>query len=1091
MTGQTDLTRWNRAGLSRFQYVDGNAPAFLESLRYALSQQFGENGRELWKILHAAPQTEDLRQRLRRIESQYATERRDMGWEILRLFARACHILAGHIDAYANEGFLGTATQWEHVRRLVEMLDYHPAPPASAFTSVALVAKPGTSGLVAKGLQMKYAPANAPAATFETLDDVVVDAALNELRPAGFGHSPEPLSGSVLTFDGAVKHLKSGEPVVLEDERTGELRGYVVQGVRESEDRTEVSVRPPLWHGFLAGHTVVHAQPLDRLTPKGPDVAQTATAGVLHLVEPPGDLQPGEIVCIRDPQHQYFRRVVAVRGRILVFDPQPDLGPINLGYATVARAELVSVNRLPGRTIRNGKEIRIIRVTGDYSRLAAATIADLCVVRGKTTSIEEYMVDRASFVPGEQKDPNAGCTLLDVVVTDKTCTLANPQSLWVPPVGRGWAVDRVLEKRSGQLRPAIVTSKPKKAAAGDVAAVVRGNQVAWAQLSAVAVDAAANEATLTTRRGWRDRGGADFYLADTWVYAHFKQRLQVSGWSTNRTPLPGASVPLDAVPAPLRIGTPLLIESAGSEPIPATVLDLPEQGGALLSRPLPAGATVNSVVLRGNIVRAGHGEAKSERVLGSGSASQSNQVFVLRVNDVSFVPDSTGATGVRADIAVRVDGAEWKQVSTLNDSGPADSHYVVRMTEDGYIRIGFGDGTNGRRLPTGTNNVRIGFREGNGLAGNVPAGSLKAPAKPHALVAAVRQLTPAIGGNDMENVASLRENAPASLLALERAVSLSDFGFLAGTHSSVWQARAFAQPTHFEQREQIEVVVVPANGGPLGELGATLREFLLRHAVPGIAIVVTKYDDAPFSVRVELTVDEAAYVADDVKTAVEGALIETFSLARRRLGQDLFLSEIYKVVENVTGVMHSTIVINGDEDLRRVRTPERAVSILADYTVTVLRDTGASPGAGGGAIPPEPPTPPGPVLPIGRQSSIVIDGIGTIYAQRLSAAGRGTVQAVAAMDPERIALDMPRPKIWEAIAKAQLLLEVDLDVAMADAVLDRPLAEIAEMSTAELGALTRARAERVTQLRAVVRRLQVALDATAFTRLTLREFAPR
>ncbi len=413
------------------------------------------------------------------------------------------------------------------------------------------------------------------------------------------------------------------------------------------------------------------------------------------------------------------------------------------------------------------------------------------------------------------------------------------------------------------------------------------------------------------------------------------------------------------------------------------------------------------------------------------------------------------------------------------------------MTEDAYILISFGDGTNGRRLPTGTNNVRITFREGNGLAGNIPAGGLKQPSKPHALVAAVRQLTPAIGGNDMENVASLRENAPASLLALERAVSLSDFGFLAGTHSSVWQARAFARPTGFEQREQIEVVVVPANGGELGELGATLREFLLRHAVPGIAIAVTKYDEVLFQVGVELTVDEAAYVADDVKAAVERSLKDAFSLARRRLGQDLFLSEVYKVVENVTGVMHSTIMINGDEDIRRLRTDEHAVSVLDKYAVIVLRETAVAPAAVNGTLPPGTPGLPPPALPIGRQSSIVIDGVGTIYARRLAAAGRATVHAVAAMDPDEVAADMPRPKIWEAIAKAQLLLEVDLDVAMADAVLDRPLGEIAAMSTGALGTLTRARVERVTELRALVRRLQVALDETAFAKLTLREFAPR
>ena len=29
MTGRSDITRWNRAGLRRFQYVDANAATYL------------------------------------------------------------------------------------------------------------------------------------------------------------------------------------------------------------------------------------------------------------------------------------------------------------------------------------------------------------------------------------------------------------------------------------------------------------------------------------------------------------------------------------------------------------------------------------------------------------------------------------------------------------------------------------------------------------------------------------------------------------------------------------------------------------------------------------------------------------------------------------------------------------------------------------------------------------------------------------------------------------------------------------------------------------------------------------------------------
>ncbi len=1094
MTAHTDLTRWNRAGLTRFRYVDGNAPVFLELLRESLARRFGAVGGGMWDILHDVPQSEDYRERLHRLEAQYTADRRDVGWEIVRLFARACQVLTSHVEAYANEGFLGTATQWDNVRRLVEMLDYHPAPPASAATSLVLVAKPGARGTVPQGFQVKHAPKSGAPVVFETLEDVVIDAALNELRPAGYERNPTTLTGAVLTFEGAVKNLKTGEPVVLEDERTWTLRAYLVQGVLEQAQRTQVTVRPRLWRGFEAGYTIVHAQPADRLEPKAPVQTSAIIGRALHLAEPPRDLQPGEVVYISDSVKAYYRRVVAVRGLTIVFDKElgidQETGQLNLAHATVARAEVVSVNRLPGRTGEDN-DILIIRVAGDHSRLANQQIADLCIDAG-VRSIAQYKVTAADYIPAEQKVPNAGYTILRVMAPlGGECTLANPQSLWVPPVGGRWAVDRFLETAGGHLPRALVTSKPKKTAAGDIAVVVRGNQTAWARLGSVETDMEPGEARLTAEARWQDRGGGDFYLADTSVYAHFKQQLRVSGWQNNPAVLSGSTVQLNAVPSGLKRGAKILVECAGSDPLVTTVSRV-EGTAVTLSHAVPDGCTVGGIVLRGNVVNAGHGESKPEKVLGSGSAAQSNQVFLLQVADVSFVADSTQTTGVRADITVRVAEREWTQVATLNDSGPADPHYVVRMTEDGYILVGFGDGSNGRRLPSGINNVRVSYRKGTGLGGNLAAGSLTKPVKPHALVASVRQPTAAIGGNDMEGTASLRENAPASLLTLERAVSLDDFGHLAASHSSVWQARAFLRPSGFGQREQVEVIVVPATGGPLGELAATLQGFLLRHSVPGVAVAVTEYTEVSFDVEVDLTVDEDAFVADDVRAAVERELAQAFGLFRRRLGQDVYLSEVYKVVEDVVGVMHSTIALNGNQQIRRLFTNERSVRVLGACVVRVNRSgSTAAPATGG------PPTAPPATTqlelerPIGRRPTIVVDGVGPVYAGRLAAAGVTTVKALAALDPDRTAIQVPRPKLWEAVAKAQFLLEFEVDPGVAGPVLDLPLLEVGGMTAAALTQLTGESVERVTQLRALVRRLQVALDDDAFAMLTLREFVPR
>ena len=145
MTGRSDITRWNRAGLRRFQYVDANAATYLEEVRVRLADRF-----PLWQAIQ---RTSTEVEQYRRPRSAVP----DWGWEIARSLARACHVLGDHVDAFANESYLATATQWESLRRLAALVDYHPAPPASAVTNLVLVAKPGASGTVPPGFAVSAA----------------------------------------------------------------------------------------------------------------------------------------------------------------------------------------------------------------------------------------------------------------------------------------------------------------------------------------------------------------------------------------------------------------------------------------------------------------------------------------------------------------------------------------------------------------------------------------------------------------------------------------------------------------------------------------------------------------------------------------------------------------------------------------------------------------------------------------------------------------------------------------------------------------------------------------------------------------------
>ena len=416
------------------------------------------------------------------------------------------------------------------------------------------------------------------------------------------------------------------------------------------------------------------------------------------------------------------------------------------------------------------------------------------------------------------------------------------------------------------------------------------------------------------------------------LYGPFEELLRPLGYKYNATPLAGTWLFIEPADAPtdlLEKRKEIYLEQAAGDDFrngrKFRVVTVDAARKAIEISPALTesdGFTVGNAVLRANLVVAGHGEIRPQKVLGSGDAALSSQVFVFEVDNVSFVADATQPAGVRAGIEIEVDGRFWQQVPNLKDSRPADPHFSAHMTEDRFLKLSFGNGRNGKRLPNGVNNVRIIHRAGTGLAGNVSAGSLAKTVRPHRLIDSVRQPEDASGGNDMEPVESLRSNAPATVLTLERAVSLSDFANLAMSQSSVWQASAITQPTQQHVRSAVVVTVVPAGGGALGELEFSLADFLKSHSQPGVALKVVLFESLHFGLEVTAQIKSSEYIPAEVLVELRAALLQAFSLRNRNLGQDLYLSEVYSVVERVQGVANSRCVIQRTPGLPRLKGSE-------------------------------------------------------------------------------------------------------------------------------------------------------------------------
>jgi hypothetical protein len=1049
-----DLTRWNRAGLKRFQYIDGNAAIYLELLRQALKEQFAGELNVAPPGYGEVPQDESETDRQERILGQYLTEPDDMLWAMLRTFSRSCHVLTETINAAANESSLGTATEWDNLRRLVEMLDYHPQPPASAYTRLFLRAKEQSSGLVETGFQVKYSPPEGGTpVVFETLEDVEIDAGLNELRLAGWNRCPAPFNpfsskteNPEWPLEAEEKDLNVGQLAVLLEKSADErypdrIAADAVTLARVEADYLTLARSPDAsLLNPLKGDTELLALAKAIKTPRlnGDDV---------YVLDRETTLTSGDLIAWRQAGQWYFDIVAETeRDTLLPVFCQGDLQgmlyqavAINPVTADDGAAEYrLPLDTLAAVYITDRGEIsevmtpdaahthfipETVIVDGSarpmYFRLRAepSISADsIYIVRsdqeamarvteqGHCANVFDFDGGPGGLGSGEwlvaegENDMDANVRRAVRVISVEEfedyfrLTLAPPINAgWASPVSAGGSVfnrfpaqlrrvevllDQAVfnEVRLRELTSGRIARRPASAIQGirDVFSdwLGRLGVESISDLANLEINAArytsAMSVGITQRELRESKARAETLLALEWrqdslnalldltlgelagmsdedvilrasqmragtwrlglsrllrIHGPFKKTFYPSAYDYNPTPLvPAAAtvreLPLAAPPpGVLKANATLLLEQQ-----PYQAMYCESQREVLVERvdadlrqviltaaiPADAGFTLGNTVIRGNLVMAGHGESKPTRVLGSGDATAANQSFLLDVENVSFIADPTLANGVRADIRIAVEGVTWEQTSTLRDSAPADPHYVVYMTEDGKLKIRFGDGVNGRRLPTGANNIRISYRQGVGSKGNLSAARLDKPVKPHRLVERVEQKTPSSAGADMEAADSMRKNAPSTVLALERAVSVNDFAMLARSHSAISQARAFRGQTGLGRREHVKIVVVPAAGSLLTEgFRDKLITFVSAHSLPGVTVSVEAYQPVILLFDITLKINSQAHDPETVRNEVATALKNAFDPGQRELGQAFYRAELYQVVEGITGVENS------------------------------------------------------------------------------------------------------------------------------------------------------------------------------------------
>ncbi len=938
-----DLTRWNRSGMARIDYVDGNAAVFLERLRSAMITQYlrgvpeadPTRAADYWFSLFAndtappgsqasdaldalqwetlarglAVAPESKRRRNTRLTDNYDAQSPDYAVEILRALARVSHVLTGHIDAYANETKLATAAEWDSLRKLARMVNYAPRPAASAFTSVALelVDEAGAVRLP-PGLPMAAKPpAGGPELIFETLDEIEAHPDLNAARVKGWDYNARPLDLSAtnrFVANGEDGPSPGAVAVVAPAEGAAPAAPATVAEVTRLQDEDIVTVRLETSGTIEKGNSLLWYSPA--ATRRGLPVTLTVAGTAIVMFPGAGQVVEGSLVEVQ----------------------------LRDGTTATAVANTLTGNRL-GLTLSDGTspdDVAAMRpmlpqgIDDGYFETAARNdevyfnvsggvvreVLDDTEILNSSTDVRTGVRQSAGTTVAYRYRAPGGASAAGVVATDspfRTATLVEPPT----------TVTTALSEPENAVEFA---GKPPKGLKNGDWFVARQPDGTLAALKVEGIRLGSGQYTIAFNA---PPGGAPH---TTDFLGPMQTSLRPEEWDRGQNAILAANgtitlTGLSPAAGPLiRVGRSVIIEAEPGAPRPSLLTTITE----VQSRPGGAGTptadraviklAANATALNGfvagytlvrlNVVMTGHGEEKGTKILGSGNGSVPRQTAKLDAKSVSMVADSLAEAGVRPAIEIRVNEVPFAYADLTDATAEGTDAYSVRVRDDDTLDIVFR-----RRLPSGRNNLRVTrHRVGAGEAGNgLPPGTFTKPKVKHRHVGAIVQPFATAGGAAREPVESIRDNAGNALAANGRAVSLADITRLARRHVSVWDALAtrIIEPG---RALSVSLTVVPSGGTPLtAPLATTLSNAITEKALPGLSLQLRNFVPLPVRVRAHLRVDTNVHIEEDVQDAAQAALLAAFALRVRRLGQPFFIAEPIAAAEAVPGVVTATVSI--------------------------------------------------------------------------------------------------------------------------------------------------------------------------------------
>lgn len=350
-----------------------------------------------------------------------------------------------------------------------------------------------------------------------------------------------------------------------------------------------------------------------------------------------------------------------------------------------------------------------------------------------------------------------------------------------------------------------------------------------------------------------------------------------------------------------------------------------------------AGANGSPAATTGTVA-ATQGQTYTNELVGTADGTL-NQSYALDESPVSADP-STGQPDATVSVDLGLGSQAWTYLSNLASAGPTDQVWTSFVDSNGTFWILFGDGVNGYVPPLGSP-IYATYTVNVGSLGNVGAATITqtvgavqgtvAGSPGTVPVTGVTNAAAATGGADAESLASVQENAPRSLQALNRGVTSSDVAALAEAMSGVLYASESS-----ETYQLVNLYIAPTGGGaPSSALLASVQSNIQAQMLVNTTVTAL----APTYVPVDLTISVTAqpnYGNTSVQTAIETLIQDIFNIVNVGFAFRISLGYLYQIIYSVPGVTYANITLCQREFITALTSQLNSGTSYLSLAVTAL-----------------------------------------------------------------------------------------------------------------------------------------------------------